>query len=322
MAGLEYPLPWGAFPAEAYLINHWDINSSDDPEHQRTRLLKEFLRLRLIPGHWEKAQQGSSLPLPFDNATMSQTERNSILLPWRTNSVRALAARILGDSDLSRVQRFSQPVWLLTTYGGDAISRFHQMMDISEISDAHQFALQDPELLRFQAVSPQEAWERALLLIPEMASHSDPIHHERDITGIAYDEGDATAQFVFEARQQLREQIRGALPDEAVLTKSYDAIRALQSHACVRVVVVVDDDALQSEKVCILMLDVYGNVIRWFRILAEDYMDVAAGDMRGSLSESEYFDESEESGSGEKYCLDGEMGRILYDVDVAALTGS
>lgn len=82
-----------------------------------------------------------------------------------------------------------------------------------------------------------------------------------------------------------------------------------------RNVVIVDAEALEAGKVCVLAMDVKGNVVQWMRVTPEEIqneLDTYAHE--AMLQEAGWLEEVEGmAGTGEKYRVGGgELAEVVY----------
>jgi hypothetical protein len=153
------------------------------------------------------------------------------------------------------------------------------------------------------------SWDRILLLLPELASRPDgPENTSRTV--------DLDDEPIREFRQRLRAGVVARVPEDRFeyIPWSPEA-KTLQGMVCVRSVVVVDSYAFATGRLCLLLLDAAGRVVRWVRIAAEDVSYPLVDKLQGKCADSYWLQEQEECGAGEVYGLEGEAGRILYGVE-------
>lgn len=115
--------PWGAFPAEQYLIvsrknmfvgvysrliwymaqRYWDYSFPHSPDTQRQSLIRSFLKLDAIPKRWDTTGRESPQWLAMERAP-TDDEIRLILVPWRSLRLRDAALHIWRD-------RFDEAIW-------------------------------------------------------------------------------------------------------------------------------------------------------------------------------------------------------------------
>lgn len=325
--------PWGALPSEQYLIvsqwdrkllhiglanlgeqRNWDSSSSLSTEAQRNSLIAAFLALPEIPATWddvrERVAEGHPTP-ELQEPRPDFTER--VLVPWRPMAVRSVAATAFKQASALDY------VWLRTHYGADGDARFAALLGSSQLDPMDNDRVLDDRQL-FSApddreTPPEESWALALSLVPELASPSEPFSYSRDLDSSLTDMCGGDASWIDELRRKLRTNVEGAPEqDRVTVTVGSAESRLLQSTAFVRSVAIVDRETFETGEICVLLTDTRGNVVRWFRVPAEDAMMPDVLNMRGQLYETEYFEDGEKAGLGDKYRALGEMGRILYRV--------
>ena len=310
-----------------YYQRNWHKYPSLPVHHRRQKLVREFLDLDVIPKEWDAVRprpEGDANPTPLDIRTPTEAEVNTILRPWRPATVRNLAAYMWSHEE----HDLMDGIWIRTFYG-TSDSAWRDLCDeLPEVDclffdtyrnlDAPSRFLSEPAFFPHVGLSPEEAWNRAIFLLPELASHGDwPNDYSRDIVRDRPVRGD---QLMAEAQEELR--LHGppvVIPSDAVswsrdLAK-YESLRRLQLNYWSRTVVIADIEAFQTGKVCVLGIDVRGNVVRWMRAEPEEIhekIDTYANE--GLLVDSGWLEEVEgHLGVGDKYRPDGgELAALVY----------
>lgn len=325
--------PWGALPVEQFLIvratlinselaltccqRNWEQYPNLPAPERRQQLVQDFLRLDVIPREWDAVRSPQDVPVPLDIRVPTEDEIEAILRPWRPMSVRSVAAYIWASDGMD----FADSVWIRTHYdagqedawnslllespGGDL---FNEWMTVPQgLSEADMFAS--------DGLTPEEAWLRALLYLPEFASKESIAAYDRHPPGI-----DDVDEDLDELRAQARDELQNSGPPkprrpEECYTGDYEATERLQYCFLQRSVVIVDAEAFETGKVCVLALDVRGNVVRWMRLVPEEIqseLDTYAHE--GMFQDAGWLNEVEGvSGVGVKYHPDGgELAAFVY----------
>jgi hypothetical protein len=320
--------PWGAFPAEQYLIvssatkrwfssvemstandklqRHWDASSSASRPDQTRELIRAFLQLETIPEAWDTTGRTS------ENTAMERVPTDEevcvVLAPWRPLRWRQAALSIWE-------YRFDEAVWLRTHYGDESNDKFGQFRETHEDWDPRfdkeslpWAVLDDPDVFNFE-----ENWERVFDILPELAGPGQGYSR-------VFASG-ANQVFLAETRQELREAVLRADDREEEAEAGVAGTQLqLMAVAMGTYLIVVDQKAFESEGLRILYLDARGNIIRHSRIAPEDIW-IARGQWEGCrYNDGQWWVIGEEGYStgdgvlGEKYRAKGEIGRVLYDV--------
>ncbi|KAL8721736.1 MAG: hypothetical protein Q9225_001634 [Loekoesia sp. 1 TL-2023] len=287
--------PWGLLAAERYLLHHWDHESTESPDRQRKRLVKDFIHAgpgRLVP-----------------NASPSAAEISRILKPWRTPTQREVA----------NYSTLGPAIWLRTCYttGSDAKHEaLVQGIDMDNAVDGDHRLLCDPTYYNYGA-----DWQQVFEVVPELlepndqswASYKEDQHQEVEALR-AYAEGG-----IARADQRLVGNLTGVSQGTPHLgfqgaELERHVAKALQSSvhkACVVAwTVLEDEEALDSGKVALMFVDALGRVVRSKRVEVGEAEQMGGFWADGSWDE---IDEWVEGDLGPEYQTGGSCGGLLLE---------
>ncbi|KAL8949913.1 MAG: hypothetical protein Q9222_004015 [Ikaeria aurantiellina] len=286
---------WGSLAAERYLLNHWDPQSTDSPDQQRKRLVKEFL-------HAE-----SKVIAP--EATPTAAEISTILKPWRTQEQREIV------ESTSMVPA----VWVRTCYtpGSDAKHEaIIQSIELDNAVDGEHRLLNNPDLYNYGS-----QWQRVFQVLPELL-HTEPQSwtYRCDAQRKAVEELRAYAQGgLAQADRRLVDNLTGVSQGTPEIglrgaELEHSAARALQSAVhqsrVVAWVVLEDAEALDTGKVGLMFVDPQGRVVRSSRLEPGDAEMMGGLWVDGSWDE---MDDWEDATFGPEYQAQGEFGGLLLE---------
>ncbi|GAP93033.2 hypothetical protein SAMD00023353_10200170 [Rosellinia necatrix] len=311
--------PWGAFPAEQYLIRHWDVSSALSATEQRRSLIRAFLDLDAIPRDWDATGRIRTATTAAAIARVpTRREVADILAPWRPLRWREAALRLWRDRD-------DEEVWLRTHYGGGSDDSFAGFREVDEDSDPA-FA----EDCRAWTVLDDRAlfdgdWSAALDVLPELVGPTSGYEaHSQRHTG--------DPERLEALRGGLRESVASALRLEGQGNSAgqleIDAVEAspaglrLQASVVASFLFVADAEAFETAKLRLLFLDARGNIVRQSRVPSTDTWEMRDGWNARKFQDGNFWmdrDRSEwhvanDPGSvlGERYRLSGDIGSRLY----------
>lgn len=342
------PPVWGALPAEQYLLvrirdswllftvsvkttgqltnelqHNWNYNSTETPQAQRQRLIRHFVRdLEEIPIEWDSLRVGDDDPRPLVKIPTEQ-EIQTILAPWRPQSLRFAAAKIWMAHPEDRIP------WVRTYYDEDPdIRREHDEQFAAwkaEINDEEHFAsnpldtleqalpwlvLEDESLLNVG-----RDWEAVLDTMPELIGPIMP-----DSTNGIYrvePPGSMEDQLIKKGQARLREEALQLASREERIALAERSTNSLQFWNISTVVLIVDQDAFALKKLKVVFADARGYTIRYgFEDADEQWWsartDGAAG---GPIDGNAVWNEDTyQCGLGEAYRVDGVVGKDLYNI--------
>ncbi|KAK6087036.1 hypothetical protein SCUP234_02129 [Seiridium cupressi] len=313
--------PWGAFPAEQYLIRYWDNSSALSTKDQRCDLVRKFLQLDEIPRDWDAT---------FDDTTITRVptelEVDEILVPWRPLRWCEAAFqlwRCRGDEE----------VWLRTHYAEDSFHKFNELRESAEDNDP---AFE--EVCRSWTVLDDSAffkgsWLAALDLLPELAG---PIPGYEQFSHRHLGDPDRLDLL----RRDLRASVASALRleghgNDAEQLKVAEVEvgpvgKALQAHVASSFLFVVDTEAFETGSLRLLFLDVRGNIVREARVPSTDTWEMReawnakkfrTGSVWADRRRSEWGQpNSPGSVLGDSYKFSDDIGRVLYGLEYGNAT--
>ncbi|KAI1454924.1 hypothetical protein F4805DRAFT_437964 [Annulohypoxylon moriforme] len=301
---IEVSPSWGAFPAEQYLLRHWNSSSSSSSADQRQDLIRAFMRLEIIPREWDTT--GREYP-PNNNMERVPTadEVREILAPWRPLRWRQAALTIWKRRD-------DEAIWLRTYYR-DGDDQFTEWREIDEDYDpafdegsAFWTKLDDPDMFNFG-----ENWERFFDILPELAG---PQQVYSRVFGSGYG-----SNYLDSKRQKLRDAV-ARVEDKVEEVEDGLIGTSLQVIAVETYLLLADAKAFETRKLRVLFLDAWGNIVRHSRIEPEDIFELRSRWGAAKYRDGEYWLDKKERGEpggvlGDKYRARGEMGRSLYGVE-------
>ncbi|KAI1126425.1 hypothetical protein F5Y10DRAFT_293813 [Nemania abortiva] len=291
--------PWGAFPAENYLIRHWNFSSLLSAPDQRHRLISAFLKLDAFPKDWDATGR------VYNSSTISR-------IPTRRER-----------------DRYDEEIWLRTHYGEGSDRVFAEMRATCEDNDpAFEEDCRTWTVLDDQALFDGD-WSAALHILPELAgptSGYDAYSHRHL--------GDPVELGTL--RGKLRESVASALRlegqgNDAKKLKTDDTEAGpvgmrLQASVVASFLFIADAEAFETGKLRLLFLDARGNIVREWRVPYTDTWEMRDGWNARKFLDSNFWmdrDRSEwhvpnDPGSvlGEKYGYSGEIGQELYQIPV------
>jgi len=194
------------------------------------------------------------------------------------------------------------------------------------VSEPSLFAFDDPDQTQLNAA--EQAWNRALLYLPEFASSESAENYSRQLESAGGDR--RLDDEIAELRADAREEMEGGTvfpkvyPDEDMCEDidSFTSTKSLQMAYTSRTVVVADKRALVGDgKVCMLCLDLRGNVVRWMHVTPEEIeSELDTYSHEAMLQEAGWLEEVEGSvGVGAKYNPDGgELAAVVYGFGAGA----
>ncbi|KAI0099452.1 hypothetical protein F4814DRAFT_433275 [Daldinia grandis] len=311
--------PWGAFPAEQYLIRHWDFSSTLSAADQRRDLVRAYLQLDSIPKYWDATGRiylGTTITrIPTEH------EIRDILAPWRPLRWRKAALDLWRDRD-------DEEIWLRTYYGQGSGEKFHEFRETDEDYDpAFEEDCRTWSILDDRALFEGD-WFTVFDVLPELVGpipNYDPYVHRHL----------GNPDELETLRQKLRESVASALrlegEGQTVGQLKTDHIEAgaagmaLQANIVASFLFVVDADTFETEKIRLLYLDARGNIVRETRVPSTETWEMRDAWNAKKFRDSVFWNDRDRSewgvpndpGSvlGEKYKFQGEIGRVLYKLD-------
>ncbi|KAI1104574.1 hypothetical protein F4804DRAFT_181948 [Jackrogersella minutella] len=311
--------PWGAFPAEQYLIRHWEFSSTLLAADQRRDLIRAYLQLDSIPKDWDAT--GRVYLATTIARVPTEREIREILAPWRPIRWREAALHLWRDRD-------DEEVWLRTCYREGSDKAFREFRETDEDYDpAFEEDCRTWTVLDDQALFDGD-WSAALDILPELAGPApnyDPYAHRH-----LGDPGELET-----LRQKLRESVASALRLEGEgntaeqlkvdAVEAGDAGMELQVNAVASFLFVADCKAVETEKLRLLYLDARGIIVRETRVPCTETWQMRDAWVGKKFRDSPLWNDRDRSewgvsndpGSvlGEKYKLEGDIGRLLYNLD-------
>ncbi|KAJ5392262.1 hypothetical protein N7509_007752 [Penicillium cosmopolitanum] len=295
---------WGRLGVEQYLITNWDHSSVETPDHQRKGLVSRFLNTPLEP---KENCERKTTRTPLREPTAEEID--TILRPYRCENLRRHADNIYTDGVC--------PMLLRTHYAknADEKNRHDKMMEtwinVNQFEEEAWWAvLDDVNLFDFGS-----EWRRIYDVLPEIAypvdfrmvkegdqnilrdNYTEPQHHEGTRAFFKRDIANAK-QYDPEAWHNDRESV-------------IEAIDTLQKAAAYTYIVIADEKAFESGWLCVVYLDGLQRIIREGRI---DPNNDDIGNVAGLWANCCELLGSEFTSVSEKYRINGEIGKVLYQL--------
>lgn len=291
-----------------YLIKptqtHWDYSSSDTPSQQRQKLVAGFLDQKIIPLEWDPEEGWDGLPGHIPPPRVPTPEEIDLILqPYRSDLLRWRAKNMYRDHLC--------PVLLRTCYSTDEDERakhdelMKKWIDVDIFGEEAWWAVLDnADLFNF---GPD--WHRVYEILPEVAGPLCPELDDR-WTKRFFDPGHydtMRSYFKKELANEKQNNPEAWKKDKDACIE--EAAMALQKSATSTYVIITDEEAFQTGGLRVLYLDGFRNIIR------EGRMDPEIDDIFNVVSDwMETNDLLQGSTVGEKYRVNGELGRDLYQL--------
>ena len=286
----------------AWLISikkHWDHSSSEPTGDQRLRLIHQFLDLDEIPeeldptGHtFENYETSSQSPTAY--------EIDTILRSWRSDNLRKIAWRIWGSVN-------NQLILLRTHYNADDNDKITELVGSDELHEertAWWALLDNPKLFNFG-----DQWWRVFDILPELAGPLNGYSRLPDPESISRERQD------FKERLPTLKQSDEwrANRDNYIERESY-FLRRIASKGYFSI---ADQEAFETDMLRLIYHDGKMNIVQEIRVEFNEqtFADVAV-EWDQFLLPSDLW---EGGMTGEKYRVNGELGRELYQLDEADL---
>ncbi|KAK3935356.1 hypothetical protein QBC46DRAFT_346698 [Diplogelasinospora grovesii] len=294
--------PWGAFPAEQYLIRNWDSSSPLSATGQRRELIRAFLKLDTIPQEWDTTGRGRAGTPPMERIP-TEDEVRGILEPWRPLRWREAALHIWKD-------RYDEAIWLCTHYGEEPESggKFQEWRQIDgdydpafEEDNVSWTVLDDAaDVFDFG-----DDWGRVFDVLPEIAG---PIQGWSRSLGVEVE--------VHPLQQKLHDAVRAAEEGDAESEAEYGIHgMELQAEAVSTFLIVADAEAWDTGRLSLLYLDAKGNIVRHSRIAPEEVFEVRHQFIGKKFRDSSWWVNRDDPTSG----LHNEPGGVLGEKQLWSL---
>ncbi len=299
----------------------WDWSSPQPSPAQTRALVRAFLALDEIPADWDGTRRGVNavqrVPTP--------DEVRTILQPWRPARWRAAAFQLW-------TRRLDEAVWLRTHYGDGSDAQFAEWRDTDRDFDPDC----DEEVVLWTVLDDAavfdfgDEWWRVFDVLPELAG---PL--QRHARGLPYMDGDRMQAL----REEQGRRVEGRLSSlaggeherlddaDAVLEAEYGKLgERLQAEAVESFLLVADAGAWETDCLRLLYLDGKGNIVRHSAVGVSEAWTTRSSWLWWRFHESCWWPhkhdlltgERGDPGSelGDKYRARGELGRLLYGLDL------
>ncbi|KAJ5666093.1 uncharacterized protein N7477_008541 [Penicillium maclennaniae] len=307
MDGSNAPL-WGALAVEQYLINNWDASSTETPAQQRQRLIYGYLDLQEVPIEWLE-DPACLLEGTPPRRTPTTNEIDVILRPYRNDALRRRASQIHEH----HYKDF--PVFLRTHYSveEDKRTKEDELMDQWASSGEFEYEAWWASLNDATQFDFGSEWRRVFEILPEIAGPgSGGSLTERTLKrALDLEDNDLVELRVWfkEAlhREKQRDPYRWRENREAVIE---EAATSMQHVITEIYMIIADEEAFRSGRLLVVFLDGFRNIIRQARFDTDEY-DVDY--IVSGFTETNEF--AVDTTVGEKYRVEGELGKQLYQLN-------
>ncbi|KAJ5367721.1 hypothetical protein N7541_001662 [Penicillium brevicompactum] len=293
--------PWGHMALEQYFIREWNWISKETPDEQRTRLVKQFIDLQHIPRVWAEVHLGdtSTLRVP------TTKEIDIILRPYRPGILRWHGYHMYQDHQA--------PVLLRTYYSTDKTTRAKHDKVMKEWADSDRYKYQS----WWGVLDNQEYfdfglnWRRIYDILPEV---NNPIQWRSEIAGLVT--RGRSPEFVDGSLRLIFKILIAEAKDDdpTVWYEKRDTVietcgDILQYEVVDTYLLIADKEAFDSNRLRLLYLDTFQNIVREGRLDAEGK---GIGGAMDSWRESVMMHKI--TVAGDKYRVNGELGQVLYQL--------
>lgn len=279
----------------------WNWISKETPDEQQTRLVKQFIDLQHIPRAWAEVRLGDTSTL----RVLTTKEIDIILRPYRPDILRWHGYHMYEDH--------RAPVLLRTYYSTDKSTRAQhdKMMKQWAYSDGYKCqswwsVLDNQEYFDFGL-----NWRRIYDILPEV---NNPIQWRSEIAGLATrgrspEFVDGYLRLIFKTFIAEAKDI-----DPTAWYEKRDTVIETLGHIMQYEVVdtyllIADKEAFDSNRLRLLYLDTFRNIVREGRLDSEGK---GIGGVMDSWGESAMMDKV--TVAGNKYRVNGELGQVLYQL--------
>ncbi|EPS31541.1 hypothetical protein PDE_06496 [Penicillium oxalicum 114-2] len=288
---------WGQLPVEHYLIKQWDHSSSEPTGDQRLRLIHQFLDLDEIPKELDPNCHTSDT---YETLSPTAYAIDTILRPWRSDDLRKIAWRIWGcDAD--------QLILLRTHYNADDNHKITELVGSDELHEenvAWWALLDNPEFFNFG-----DQWWRVFDILPELAGPLNGYSRLPNPESILRER-----QHFKERLPTLKQSDEWTANRDNYIERDFAYLRRIVSQGYLAI---ADEEAFETDMLRLIYFDGKRNIVQETRTEFDEqtFADVAVEWDQLSLPMQLW----EDGKTGEKYRVNGELGRELYQLDEADL---
>ncbi|KAL4936503.1 hypothetical protein BDV06DRAFT_227828 [Aspergillus oleicola] len=294
----DYIPEWGKLPVEQYLI---DPASPETTEHQRKTLISQFLQLDEIPREWDCTNFGDNTSAA-PSRIPTEDEVAHILQPWRSQKLRNVAWKIWTSAK-------QQPLILRTYYSPEHDKLVEGWYEISGSyeDEAWWSILNDKEVFDFG-----ENWKRLFYILPEAARDQDS--HRRTTDEEFLKDPRAIFKDSLGEAKRFANDYGGSWKDDlnaSLLQQNRDAWGLLLINS-IWYIFVADEETFRTNLLLLVYYDAKQNVVAQGRLPIDmEYIEQTTMFWERGIPSMNAF---EEGSIGEKYLIDGEIGRELYQL--------
>lgn len=294
---------------------NWDFSSTETPDQQRNRLVTDFLNLNILPLTWFEIPEDLPAQGSASGFRLPTTEEiNVILRPYRCEKLRWYAMDPYPDNLC--------PYLLRTYYSASKDQRakdnaqMEEWIDTETFGEEAEWAVLDSEDL-FNFGPAPDSWRRIYDILPELAG---PLL----IQPFCSSDGELLVKRVSEPSDDIFKNMYRYFKRDLAIAKADDpaawlhernsviesTATPLQKVATSTYMFVADEEAFRTGRLLVLYLDGFRRVIREGRVDGE-LDDI--GSIIGTWMETN--DLLEYATLSERYRVDGDLGRKLYQLD-------
>ncbi len=289
-------------------------------------MVRAFLALDHIPKDWDGTSRGSGDVQPMQRVP-TDDEVRTILQPWRPARWRDAALRLW-------TERWNdEAVWLRTHYGDGSDAKFAEWRAMDEDYDPsyEEKAVSWTVLDDAGVFDVGNEWWRVFDVLPELAG---PLQHTY-ARGPPYVHKDSVQALRGELRRDVERRVSSLAggeqkrpEDAAVLEAEYGVHgERLQAEAVATFLLVADAGAWETDCLRLLYLDGKGSVVRHSAVevsetwetrnywMGDKFRESLWWPLKHNLMTGEPFEPGSEL--GDKYRARGELGRLLYGLDLS-----
>ncbi|CAI7674334.1 unnamed protein product [Penicillium pancosmium] len=302
---------WGRLAIEQYFMLNWDPSSTETPDQQRCRLVTEFLNINIIPLDLFHIPERLPVHTSFGSLRLPTTEEIDIILrPYRSEELRWHAMNAYTDEIC--------PHLLRTYYSAEGQrakddAQMEKWIDSETFCEEAEWAVLDNENIFNFGPGPED-WRRIYDILPELAGPlstenflpcNGKISVKRCLQPNDFKEMHSYFRRDLASMQKEDPEAWRRGPNSVIES----AGMGLQRMASSTYILIADEEAFQSGSLLVLYLDGFRRVVRGGRIKEEHDIANIVGIWMCTA------DLMEHSAVSERYRVDGDLGRELYQLN-------
>jgi hypothetical protein len=274
----------------------WNFSSSETVEQQRLRLIHQFLDVDEILEEWDPADRTEVGDWEKKARIPTTEEIDTILRPWRPDHIREMAWRMWGQTD-------SMPLMLRTHYNSKDDEVVLELIAASEMFEdvAWWASLNDPEFFNFGA-----QWWLVYDILPEAAGPLQEYSRISNVDHVAFRKSYMESLRI--ARRIHSEEWKED-QDQCIMWAGTRTLYEFRE----TYIMLVDEETFKTHELNLIFLDGKRNILAERRMSFDDCDIITEIIMNWDQT---YEDDPVWEGiRGEKYQLDGEFGKELFQLD-------